>query len=84
MRFSQVTMNSAVAYFALALSAGPTFIVYGYLLSFGVNTFVQCHQWVGNWLNVTYSIAWMILTFGLEPGSDAAQVRKRLCPPLIY
>jgi hypothetical protein len=68
-----VTENSPVAYFALALAAGPTFILYGYLLSFGVNNFVQCHQWVGNWLNVTYAIAWMILTFGVQPGSDASQ-----------
>ena len=32
-----VTANSAVPYFALALCAGPTFILYGYLLSFAID-----------------------------------------------
>ena len=31
-----VSANSAVPYFVLALCAGPTFIVYGYLLSFAM------------------------------------------------
>jgi ATP-binding cassette subfamily A (ABC1) protein 3 len=68
-----VVLNSWVAYYALALAAGPTFITYGYALSFLVQDFVQCHQWVGNWLNVTYSIFWMILTFGVTPGTAAAK-----------
>lgn len=91
-----VTHNSGVSYFVLAAAGGPTFIVYGYLLSFVVQDFVQCHQCeytsnpqhmiipprslrevavitgVGNWLNVTYSLFWMTLTFGVQPGSEIA------------
>lgn len=51
-----VVGNSPVPYFCLAACAGPTFIVYGYLLSFAIDDIIQCHEWVGNWLNVTYVI----------------------------
>jgi ABC-type multidrug transport system ATPase subunit len=68
-----VTANSAVPYFVLALCAGPTFILYGYLLSFAIDDIIQCHEWVGNWLNVSYALAWMLITFAVEPGTPTAE-----------
>ena len=41
-----VAANSAVPYLALGLVGGCTFIAYGYLLSFAINTIIECHEWV--------------------------------------
>lgn len=43
------------------------------LSPFDCDSFTCLLEQVGNWLNVTYAIAWMILTFGVEPGSNVAQ-----------
>ena len=57
-----VMLNSPVAYFALALSAGPTFIVYGYLLFRSMICAVPSMGW--QLAERHLCIAWMIPTLG--------------------
>ena len=41
-----VSQNNALCYFVLALSAGVTFIVFGYMLSFATDDIMAAQQWI--------------------------------------
>lgn len=61
-----VNTHSVVCYFALGLSAGVTFIVYGYMLSFATDDVLAAQQWVTEFINLSFSIPWIVLTFAID------------------
>lgn len=58
--------NSAFCYFFLATIAGPAFILYGYMLSFVTDDILAAQQWVNEYLNLTFALPFMILTFAVQ------------------
>jgi hypothetical protein len=63
-----VGANSIVTYFVLGWSAGVTIIIYGYLLSFVTDDILAAQQWITEFLNLSFSIPWLILTFAVNCG----------------
>lgn len=61
-----VAKNSGVPYYVLALVAGPAFITYGYVLSFVTDDILAVQQWVNEYLNLTFGLPFMILTFAVQ------------------
>jgi len=68
--------NSAFCYYLLAMLAGPAFIVYGYLLSFVTDDILAAQQWVNEYLNLTFGLPFMILTFAVQDEDTRSQLEN--------
>ena len=68
--------NSAFCYYLLAIVAGSAFIIYGYLLSFVTDDILAAQQWVNEYLNLTFGLPFMILTFAVQDEDTRATLEN--------
>ena len=71
-----INENSAFLYFFLAMCAGPAIVLFGYVLSFVTDDILAAQQWLNEFLNLSFGLPFLILTFAVQDEDTRASLEN--------